>query len=54
MAQRNSGPAEIDILRVTHGRFDACILGTTPIILNRMSDKAMREHRMSEKARAKR
>jgi hypothetical protein len=42
MAQRNSGPAEIDILRVTHGRFDACILGTTPLILNRMSDKAMR------------
>ena len=36
-------PTEIEILRVTHGRFDACILGTAPIILNRMSDKAMRE-----------
>lgn len=41
MAQQK--PSEIDILRVTHGRFDACILGTTPLILNRMSDKAMRE-----------
>jgi hypothetical protein len=40
---RQNGPTEIDILRVTHGRFDACILGTTPLILNRMSDKAMRE-----------
>lgn len=35
--------SEIEILRVTHGRFDALLLGTTPIILNRMSDKAMRQ-----------
>lgn len=41
MAQQKA--SEIDILRVTHGRFEACILGTTPLILNRMSDKAMRE-----------
>lgn len=40
---RSAAPAEIDILRITHGRFDACILGTTPLILNRMSEKAMRE-----------
>jgi hypothetical protein len=43
MAQRSNRPTEIDILRVTHGRFDACVLGTTPLILNRMSRKAMRE-----------
>lgn len=42
-SNRGGGPSEIDILRVTHGRFDACILGTTPIILNRISDKGMRE-----------
>lgn len=43
MATKSSGTSEIEILRVTHGRFDACILGTTPIILNRISDKGMRE-----------
>lgn len=44
MAQAKSGGAsEIEILRITHGRFDACILGTTPLVLNRMSDKAMRQ-----------
>lgn len=43
MANRSNATSEIEILRVTHGRFEACILGTTPLILNRMSDKAMRE-----------
>lgn len=33
----------IDILTVDHGQLDFCILGTTPIILNRMSEKALRE-----------
>lgn len=42
-SSRSSGPSEIEILQVTHGRFDACILGTTPIILNRISEKGMRE-----------
>lgn len=35
--------AEIDVLKVDHGRLDFCILGTTPIVLNRMSEKAMHE-----------
>lgn len=34
---------EIDIMRVENEVFDACILGTTPLILNRMSEKAMRQ-----------
>lgn len=34
---------EIEVLRVTHARLDFCVLGTTPLILNRMSEKVMRE-----------
>lgn len=34
---------EIDVLKVDHGRLDFCILGTTPLILNRMSEKVLRE-----------
>jgi hypothetical protein len=33
----------IDILKLEEGRLDFCVLGTTPIILNRMSEKARRE-----------
>ncbi len=33
----------IDILTVDKGQIQFCILGTTPLILNRMSEKAMRE-----------
>lgn len=33
----------IDILRLEEGRLEFCVLGTTPIILNRMSEKARRE-----------
>ncbi len=32
-----------DILKVTTGTFECCILGTSPLILNRMSQKAQRE-----------
>ena len=35
--------AEIDVLKVDHGRLDFCVLGTTPIILNRMSEKVLHE-----------
>jgi hypothetical protein len=35
--------AEIDVLKVTHGQLDFCVLGSTPLILNRMSEKVMRE-----------
>lgn len=34
---------ELEILKVNKGRVSFCILGTTPIILNRLSQKAMRE-----------
>ena len=33
----------IDVLQVTHGKLDFCILGSMPLILNRMSEKVMRE-----------
>jgi hypothetical protein len=33
----------IDILTVDHGQLDFCVVGTTPLILNRMSEKVMRE-----------
>lgn len=32
-----------DILKVTHGHFDCCIIGKTPLICNRLSEKAQRE-----------
>lgn len=32
-----------DILQVTTGTFDCCIVGTSPLILNRMSEKAKHE-----------
>lgn len=32
-----------DVLKVSKGTFEVCILGTTPLILNRMSQKAKRE-----------
>lgn len=35
--------AELDVLKVTHSTLDFCILGTMPLILNRMSEKVMRE-----------
>jgi len=33
----------IDITAIQYGCFDACILGTTPLIINRVSEKGMRE-----------
>lgn len=35
--------SEITILEVTKGQMEFCILGTTPLILNRMSEKAKHE-----------
>jgi len=32
-----------DVLKVTRGQFDCCIVGTSPLILNRMSEKSKRE-----------
>jgi hypothetical protein len=45
MATRKStAPEEIsEILKVTQGQFECCILGTAPLILNRMSEKAKHE-----------
>lgn len=33
----------IDVLEVTRSRMEFCVLGTSPLILNRMSEKAKRE-----------
>jgi hypothetical protein len=35
--------SEIDVLKVTHGSLTFCVLGTSPLILNRMSEKVLRE-----------
>ncbi len=43
-APKTSAKEEIsEILRVTQGSFDAYIVGTSPLVLNRMSEKAKRE-----------
>ena len=34
---------EISVLEVSQGRVEFCVLGSTPLILNRMSEKAKRE-----------
>lgn len=42
-AKKNTTEEITDILKVTTGAFDCCIVGTSPIILNRMSEKAKHE-----------
>lgn len=34
---------EVDVIEVTQERIDVCVLGTTPLICNRMSEKAKHE-----------
>lgn len=43
--RKNSTPSDevSDILKVSQGQFECCIVGTSPLILNRMSEKAKRE-----------
>lgn len=43
MANAKQQSNEIEILTVNQGRLDVFVLGTTPIILNRMSQKALHE-----------
>lgn len=44
MAVKKNTPEEVaDIIEVTQGNFGCCVLGTSPLILNRMSEKAKRE-----------
>lgn len=43
-ARKNTPDSEItDILKVTTGSFDCCLVGTSPLVLNRMSEKAKHE-----------
>lgn len=43
-AKKITSPEEVsEIIQVTRGQFDCCVLGTSPLILNRMSEKAKRE-----------
>lgn len=35
--------SSIDVLKIEHGQLEFCILGTTPLILNRMSEKVLHE-----------
>ena len=42
--KKTTEPTEVsEIIEVTRGQFDCCVLGTSPLILNRMSEKAKRE-----------
>lgn len=43
MSKKSSGETEIQIMEVRKGELRFCVVGTTPIILNRMSEKAKRE-----------
>ncbi|OGT57655.1 MAG: hypothetical protein A3E01_02655 [Gammaproteobacteria bacterium RIFCSPHIGHO2_12_FULL_63_22] len=49
---KKSESLELQIVRVDRGQVSFCILGTTPIILNRMSEKAMHELLMPRKKTA--
>lgn len=42
-AKANTTAESVDILQVERGTLELCVLGTSPIILNRMSEKAKRE-----------
>jgi len=42
--KKNTPDSEItDILKVTTGSFECCLVGTSPLVLNRMSEKAKHE-----------
>lgn len=43
MAAKAKGETSIDILTIDQGQLDFCIRGTMPLILNRMSEKALHE-----------
>lgn len=43
MAQAKKTEATIDVIDFTRGRIEFAVLGTTPLILNRMSEKAKHE-----------
>lgn len=43
MATPKAKDTSIDIIKITNESLTFCVLGTTPIILNRMSEKVMRE-----------
>lgn len=43
VAKAKQSEEEISILEVSQGRVEVCVLGKTPIIMNRMSEKASRE-----------
>lgn len=43
MSKVTKSEAEINVIQITQGRIEFCVLGKTPLILNRMSEKAGRE-----------
>jgi hypothetical protein len=43
MAEKPATMTEIEILKVNTGRIAVCLIGDSPIILNRLSEKVMRE-----------
>jgi hypothetical protein len=49
MKQKGAPSKEISVLRITQSRIEFCILGKTPLILHRLSEKAKRELLMPKK-----
>jgi len=43
MGKPTKSDAEISVIEISQGRIEFCVLGKTPLILNRMSEKAGRE-----------
>jgi len=52
MIKAKTAESEISVLEVSQGRIDFCVLGKTPLILNRMSVKASHELLMPRKKTA--
>jgi hypothetical protein len=42
-AKKSTSDESVDILKVSQGTIECCVLGTSPLILNRMSEKAKHE-----------
>jgi hypothetical protein len=52
MAKQES--VELEVMEIVRGQVEFCVLGTSPLIFNRMSDKAQRELLLPKKKSARR
>lgn len=42
-AKKKTAESAVEVMEIQQGRFTVCVLGKTPLIMNRMSEKASRE-----------